>query len=798
MSVYSFGSGKEGQLGQCTTNADQLDPAVVSALKGKRITKVSCGESHSLAITEWGDVYSWGRGREGQLGQGDRQNSNTPALIKALAHERVIQAQCGSYHSIALTDTGKVYIWGKINRVDINSESNQYYRGVAQDLPGMQRNLDRVQASVKAYLAAGLNQETLDQAQVGMEFEKFVNVFQTLPLLVEGGLSGRRVVQIGAGYGYNAAVTDTGLVFTWGFNEKGQLGLGHRFNQESPAHVAALSKEDIRIVQVACGSQHTLFLSDKGEIYSCGLGVFGQLGHGDLDDLLYPKALHKAFERWGPVLQIACGAYFSTGRTQSGEVLSWGHGEYGQHGGDANYQDWRGGGQAGSNGKDSNLQQAMPQRVGGFQGQRVVFVACGQLHSVVITEDRGLYTWGWGSSGCLGHGDKRFQLVPRLVTSLQGEDIAHASCGWKHTLVVKAGDMTTFAFDFRPLLNDTKYSDLTFIVQGKPIHAHKVVVMARCAFLRSQLLLEARFCNQGHIPNEIVVKGVRYPIFTSLLLYLYTDHLILPPHLGHELGKLAQAYGLTRLEALCSRLALKSISAYKEPIASDVVIIPSSTLSVDMKDIVGVKAFCSREQLILFDVGGTHIYAHKAVLAARCKYFERMFEGGFRERDQQTFVIDDGTEPASFHSMLDFLYSGDASVIQSHNAVDLLGLADRFMVEDLKQLCESYLEALVSDTVTAINKAKELAADLLASSELVENFEMTTSLYEVGDRYHAQRLKRVCLDTMCGMGSWNWRVASTTPRFSELTEHAPHLREELNRRAAANGLAALPTTHLVA
>ena len=48
-----------------------------------------------------------------------------------------------------------------------------------------------------------------------------------------------------------------------------------------------------------------------------------------------------------------------------------------------------------------------------------------------------MYTWGWGAGGCLGHGDMRYQLVPRLVTSLQGEDIVFASAGWKHTLVIK-------------------------------------------------------------------------------------------------------------------------------------------------------------------------------------------------------------------------------------------------------------------------------------------------------------------------------------------------------------------------
>ncbi len=49
--VYSFGSGKYGQLGQEASNADHVDPIILSALKGKRVVAVSCGEIHSAAIT---------------------------------------------------------------------------------------------------------------------------------------------------------------------------------------------------------------------------------------------------------------------------------------------------------------------------------------------------------------------------------------------------------------------------------------------------------------------------------------------------------------------------------------------------------------------------------------------------------------------------------------------------------------------------------------------------------------------------------------------------------------------------
>jgi regulator of chromosome condensation len=177
MSVYSFGSGTVGQLGIAGSN-EALDPSVVTGLKGKRIARVRCGEQTSMAISELGDVWMWGRGREGQLAQGDvnsctsvsnrnaphhhktpaspstsppngtsamsvspplthhlysssasiasstsssrslssRCNSALPVRVEGLRHERIVDGSCGSQHCIAISDTGRVYTWGKLHR----------------------------------------------------------------------------------------------------------------------------------------------------------------------------------------------------------------------------------------------------------------------------------------------------------------------------------------------------------------------------------------------------------------------------------------------------------------------------------------------------------------------------------------------------------------------------------------------------------------------------------------------------------------------------------------------------------
>ncbi len=63
---------------------------------------MACGEGFSFALAELGDVYGWGRGREGQLGQGDRKDSLVPQKIQTLKHERIVQVDAANYHTIAL------------------------------------------------------------------------------------------------------------------------------------------------------------------------------------------------------------------------------------------------------------------------------------------------------------------------------------------------------------------------------------------------------------------------------------------------------------------------------------------------------------------------------------------------------------------------------------------------------------------------------------------------------------------------------------------------------------------------
>jgi hypothetical protein len=107
-SVYSFGLNAEGQLGQGDTT-QRNSPALISSLNGT--IQIASGLTHCLVLLKTGQVYSFGRNTEGQLGLGDILQKNSPLLISSLSG-RAIQIAAGQYHSLVLMNNTNVYSFG--------------------------------------------------------------------------------------------------------------------------------------------------------------------------------------------------------------------------------------------------------------------------------------------------------------------------------------------------------------------------------------------------------------------------------------------------------------------------------------------------------------------------------------------------------------------------------------------------------------------------------------------------------------------------------------------------------------
>jgi len=122
------------------------------------------------------------------------------------------------------------------------------------------------------------------------------------------------------------------------------------------------------VVQVACGSRdaQTLALTDSGMVFSWGDGDFGKLGRGGSEGCSLPQNVEKL--NGSGVTQIECGAQFSLALSRSGQVWTWGKGDYFRLG----------------HGNDQHIRK--PAVVESLRGKKIVHLAVGALHCLAVSD----------------------------------------------------------------------------------------------------------------------------------------------------------------------------------------------------------------------------------------------------------------------------------------------------------------------------------------------------------------------------------------------------------------------------
>eukprot|EP00276_Gloeochaete_wittrockiana_P024398 CAMPEP_0184365996 /NCGR_PEP_ID=MMETSP1089-20130417/151487_1 /TAXON_ID=38269 ORGANISM="Gloeochaete wittrockiana, Strain SAG46.84" /NCGR_SAMPLE_ID=MMETSP1089 /ASSEMBLY_ACC=CAM_ASM_000445 /LENGTH=734 /DNA_ID=CAMNT_0026707419 /DNA_START=58 /DNA_END=2262 /DNA_ORIENTATION=- len=215
--------------------------------------------------------------------------------------------------------------------------------------------------------------------------------------------------QVSCGSGHTLVAEADGHVFAMGENNMGQLGFRRNSLQHSlqvPVYIDMLSS--VRILQVACGANHSLARTDQGRVFAWGSNEFGQIGVkrvvegtgvGAADDQQVIVSVPVEV-RFGlvacppPVTAIGCGKDFSAALNQEGQMYIWGAGGHGQLG----------------DGKVFNSDK--PVRV--LRDYTVTTFACGYEHISAATDNRQVLSWGrngiegWITSSLLGF----FQLMP--------------------------------------------------------------------------------------------------------------------------------------------------------------------------------------------------------------------------------------------------------------------------------------------------------------------------------------------------------------------------------------------------
>ncbi|XP_010454214.1 PREDICTED: uncharacterized protein LOC104736008 [Camelina sativa] len=233
------------------------------------------------------------------------------------------------------------------------------------------------------------------------------------------------VQNIACGGQHAVLVTKQGESFSWGEESEGRLGHGVDSNVQHPKLIDALGTTNIELV--ACGEYHSCAVSLSGDLYTWGKGDFGILGHGNEVSHWVPKRVNFLMEGIH-VSSIACGPYHTAVVTSAGQLFTFGDGTFGV---------------LGHGDKKSVF---IPREVDSLKGLRTVRAACGVWHTAAVVEvmvgsssssncsSGKLFTWGDGDKSRLGHGDKEPKLVPTCVAALVEPNFCQVACG--HSLTV--------------------------------------------------------------------------------------------------------------------------------------------------------------------------------------------------------------------------------------------------------------------------------------------------------------------------------------------------------------------------
>ncbi|XP_041049699.1 probable E3 ubiquitin-protein ligase HERC3 isoform X3 [Carcharodon carcharias] len=321
--------------------------------------------------------------------------------------------------------------------------------------------------------------------------------------------SSKTVREVSCGRYHTAFVLQDGSVYTCGSNIWGQLG--HENAGYSPEQVAALDAQTI--VHTACGEAHTVALNDQGQVFSWGAGRDGQLGIDSTEETIRIPRLIRTLNGC-LVIQVTCGSWHCMALTKDGRLFAWGQNAHGQLGLGKGYPSqsspqcvksltgiplaqiatggmhsftlslsgavfgW-GRNNCGQLGLSDDKDRDVPNHVKFLRRQKIVYISCGEEHTAALTKSGGVFTFGAGLCGQLGHNFINNEINPRRVQELMGSEVSQISCGRQHTIafVPSSGLIYAFGRGNRGQLGSghTVNSQVPYKVAGNWVtHAHKL------------------------------------------------------------------------------------------------------------------------------------------------------------------------------------------------------------------------------------------------------------------------------------------------------------------------------------
>lgn len=280
--IYCWGSGYYGKMGNGEPwNDDYVNTEMRQVLlpEGQGGQTVSISGGHICTILNNGDVYCWGRGNQGQLGYGGTSNRNIPAKVNLPGQRSAIAISTGTFMTCAITNDGMGYCWGE-------NDEGQLGNGTT-------------------------NSRQMTPAEV------------LFP-------SGNTPVSISAGDDFACALMDNRKVMCWGENNDGRLGQGPLATDDetTPVWVSMENSETAHFLDI--GTKSACMILDSEETKCWGTNEEGQIGQGDTDIDYYstPTEVNGSYD----FVALSINSDTICAITSNAEGYCWGDNEAGQTG----------------------------------------------------------------------------------------------------------------------------------------------------------------------------------------------------------------------------------------------------------------------------------------------------------------------------------------------------------------------------------------------------------------------------------------------------------------------------------
>ncbi|XP_075051974.1 regulator of chromosome condensation [Mixophyes fleayi] len=377
--VLALGQGDVGQLGLGEDVMERKKPALVPL--PEQILQAEAGGMHTVCLGASGSIYTFGCNDEGALGRDTTEEGSETQPGKVDLQEKVVQVSAGDSHTAALTEDGRVFIFGSF-----------------RDNNGVIGLLEPMKKSV-------------------------------VPLQVQLNVP---VVKIASGNDHLVMLTSEGELYTSGCGEQGQLGrVPERFTNRggrkglerllTPQCIHLKAKGCGRVVfqDVFCGAYFTFAVSQEGHVYGFGLSNYHQLGTKTTNSCFAPQNLTSFKNSSKSWVGFSGGQHHTVCVDSEGTAYSLGRAEYGRLG-------------LGENAEEKNEPTLIPNL------PKIASVACGASVSYAVSKEGCIFSWGMGTNQQLGTGDEDDVWSPYEMNGKQLENrkVLSVSSGGQHTVLL--------------------------------------------------------------------------------------------------------------------------------------------------------------------------------------------------------------------------------------------------------------------------------------------------------------------------------------------------------------------------